>query len=58
MKAKEKESNPPDKAEGKFNYTPQSNGAYEDHSYGKNMGNPMQDLIGTEKISDPLGKGK
>jgi hypothetical protein len=42
------------KAKGDFNYTPKDNGAYVDKSYGKNMGNPMQDLIGTEKVENPI----
>ena len=53
MKNKEKEA-PKKKEYGDFNYTPKDNGAYVDKSYGKNMGNPMQDLIGTEKIENPI----
>jgi hypothetical protein len=43
---------------GDFNYTPQDNGSHVDKSYGKNMGQPMQPIIGTEKVENPFGKGK
>jgi hypothetical protein len=59
MPEKKVRDNPsPTKSYGNFKETPVDNGAYEDNSYGKNMGNPMQDLIGTEKVPDPLGKAK
>ena len=60
MKAEMKKPDPGTKEYGNFTDTPQENGAYEDHSYGKNMGNPMADLIGTEKVENPFGgkKGK
>lgn len=43
---------------GNFKSTPQENGAHVDKSYGKGMGQPMQKIIGTESVSDPIGKGK
>ena len=41
-------------AKGTFKYEPKDNGAYVDKSMGKNLGNPMQDLIGTEKVENPI----
>jgi hypothetical protein len=53
MKQDEKKE-PSTKGGDWFKPSPKDNGAYTDKSMGKNLGNPMQDLIGTEKIENPI----
>lgn len=55
---KQDEKNSSSSAKGKFKYTPQENGAHVDKSYGKNMGQPMQKIIGTEEVKAPFGEKK